>query len=295
MATFAPSGPIVLTTGQTITGLHITSDSGPCIQGSNVSNVHIHDNRIGPCGDGNQGNGVAVENVSGLTVDNNHFEDVASALYAVGTGNGDSNIVFERNLAIKVRGPMPRGQMVQFNHIDGPGHRIECNVSDQAIGGYGEGPEDHVNMFASNGTEASPIMIRHNRLRGGGSKSGGGIVGGDAGGSYVTVQSNILVDAGQYGIAVASGHHIRLLSNTIYAQQNAWTNVGCFIWLQYDGIACYGNEIRGNRVNYTNKNGEQNPFWNAGNCGEVEGLADNSFPDSSVTAAIWDGPFDDCP
>jgi hypothetical protein len=291
---FSASGPITLTSGQTVTGLHITNPLGACIVGSGVTNVLITNCRIGPCGDSSEGVGISLEGASSITVDHNHFEDVASAFYVLGSGSDDHDIVFRHNYATEVRGPMPRGQLVQFNQVSGAGHLVECNVSDQAIGGYDGGPEDHISMFSTSGTAASPVRIRHNRLRGGGSSSGGGIMTGDFGSAYITVESNILVDPGQYGIAIAGGHDIKLLSNDVYAAQNSWTNVGGYVWLQSTG-ECYGHEVRGNRINFTNRDGVQNAFWDAGNCGAIDGMSDNAFGDESITAAIWDADFADCP
>ena len=106
------SGPITVISGQTVTGLRITNPSGPCIFGSNVSNVHISNNWIGPCGDTAAGSGVELDKGSTVTVDHNHFEDVASAFHVSGTGAGDSNVVFENNYATKVRGPAPNGKVI---------------------------------------------------------------------------------------------------------------------------------------------------------------------------------------
>src|SRR5512133_234283 len=78
---FAESGPITLTSGQTVTGLHITNPDGPCVSGSQVTDVVITNNRIGPCGPTSDGVGVSLYDVSAVTIDHNHFEDVASGFY----------------------------------------------------------------------------------------------------------------------------------------------------------------------------------------------------------------------
>jgi hypothetical protein len=285
------SGPITLSTGQTVTGLHITSSSGPCILGNNVSNVHITDNLIGPCGPDASGVGIELNNSQQAHIDHNSFDDVASGFYAY---QGTDGFVFDHNYAQRIRGPFPRGQIVQFNEVNGTGHQILCNISDQTAPGYNDGPEDHVNMFKSNGTSASPILIKNNKFGGGGpSTSGGGVMTGDGGGSFVTVDSNIMVNPGQYGIAVAGGHDIKLLNNRIFSAKFAWTNVGAYVWDQYNS-QCQAIDVEGNQVNFLSKDGTQNPFWNGDNCGTVT-LNNNQFPDLTVTADIWNETFPDCP
>src|SRR5262245_46899851 len=125
---------------------------------------------------------------------------------------------------------MPRGQLVQLNGVTGPGIKITCNVDDETSPGYLIGPEAHINIFKSAGTSTSPIEIAYNKVRGGGpSQSGGGILPGDNTASYVTVHDNIAVDPGQYGIALSSGSHIKVLNNKVWSGlSHAWSNVGMF-------------------------------------------------------------------
>lgn len=55
---------------------------------------------------------------------------------------------------------------------------------------------DAINLYKSNGIAGDPIQVIGNRIRGGGpSTSGGGIMTGDQGGSYILV-SIILVNPG---------------------------------------------------------------------------------------------------
>jgi hypothetical protein len=297
ITTFVPSGPIRLTSDMTIEGLHITSTTGPCIWGLNVRGVRITNNRIGPCGPGEDGTGVALERASDVRIDHNFFDDVATAYYPALDGD---NHVFDHNYAQRIRGPRARGQLVQFNQVRGSGHRIVCNISDQTTPGYLDGPEDHISMFASSGTAESPVFIAYNKLRGGGpSRSGGGALAGDWGGSYITIQRNILVNPGQYGLAIAGGTHHKILDNLVYSPDSfEWSNVGMVMWGQgntTDPSTCYGHEVRGNRVLYRHRDGYLNGAWNAGNCGPVAGWEeDNDFNDQTLTAAIWDLEFPEC-
>jgi hypothetical protein len=291
---FTESGPIEVTSGMTIEGMHITSTNGPCIKGSGVENVRITNNKIGPCAPGVDGIGISFEGGShDVRIDHNAFDDVATAYYTV--GDGDNN-VFDHNLVERVRGPFPRGQMVQFNTVTGTGNQVLCNVSDQPTPGYLDGPEDHVSTFASNGTDQSPLLVAYNKIRGGGpSKSGGGILAGDYDGSYIEIRGNILVNPGQYGLAVAGGRNSKIVDNLVYAPDAfEWSNNGLFVWAQVGSGECYGHQVQGNRVFYVNAEGTPNAGWNAGNCGEILGFDDNVFVDTTLTSAIWDTVIPEC-
>jgi hypothetical protein len=288
---FTPSGPIVLKSGQTITGLAITSTVGPCIQGNGVSNVRITNSKIGPCGPGVNGVGVGIEQSNNIRVDHNYFDDVASALYVASTTDG--GVQFDHNRAERVRGPSPRGQMVQFNNVQGAGNKIFCNISDQTVPGYLDGPEDHISIFESGGLASSPIEIAYNRLRGGGpSTSGSGIMTGDYGSAYVYVHHNTMVETANVGFAIAGGHNITLDNNRAFSPQNAYSNVGAVIWAQA-GQACTDNTITNNRTAWTSKSGEPKPFWDGGNCQNTT-MSNNVWGDKTLDASIFDQAYTEC-
>jgi len=294
-STFTPSGPIRLSSGQTISGLHITNPNGPCISGYGVSNVRITNSKIGPCATSSQGVGIYLESSSNARIDHVLFDDVASAFYAMG---GGSNFVFEQNVARRIRGPMPRGQMVQFNSVYGAGHRISCNVSDLTSPAYLAGPEDHISIYRSGGTSTSPIDISYNKIRGGGpSTNGGGILAGDGGSDHVVIRDNILVHPGSYGVAIAGGSNIKLLRNRVYANNvYPWSNIGAYVWAQA-GVGCSGHEVQGNNIFARSSSGALNAFWNGGNCGSITGLANNTFTMSggtTLSAAIFDETIPAC-
>ncbi len=282
------SGPIVINgeNNVVISGLQISNPSGPCVTiASGSSNIIIKNNKIGPC----EENAIDIRSSNNITVQNNHihdavgegvylfsaelveiknnkFEDVRTGVYA----SIASKIKVSHNEFRNMQGPFPRGQMVQLAFTNGGGSYISNNVSINELG-YSD-PEDAINLYKSNGTPADPIMIRNNLIIGGGpSNSGGGIILGDGGeSSYQIAQDNILVNPGQYGVAVVGGHHMQLLGNSIYSQQFPFTNVGLYVWDQYDS-ACANITVRNNSVNYTNKDGLKNAGWNARNCGVIDG------------------------
>jgi hypothetical protein len=107
---------------------------------------------------------------------------------------------------------------------------------------------------------------------------------GDGGGSHQLAQGNRLVNPGQVGIGVAAGSEIRVLDNLIYASGEPWSNVGMYVWNQYE--SCGYVEVSGNQVNWTAGNGQPNSFWNGGGC-DLDEHGNNW--DANVGPSIWGG------
>ncbi|MGB2609396.1 MAG: hypothetical protein WBC80_10495 [Isosphaeraceae bacterium] len=149
------------------------------------------------------------------------------------------------------------GQLAQFDKVTGGGNRINHNLALNILGK--SNPEDVINIYKSSGTLDDPIQVIGNKIRGGGpSDSGGGIMTGDSGGAYIVVKDNILVDPGQYGIAIAGGHHIQILDNKVFGKRQSFTNVGTHVWNQ-SKAPCHDHSVKGNRVRWFNKGGMENP------------------------------------
>lgn len=274
---YTVSAPIALDgkSNMTISYLEITNPSGHCIKLSNCSNITIQYCKLGP----SKGEGVFLSNCTNITVRDCSMEYVESGVVA----DIGSAIKVLYNDIKNVQGPMPRGQLVQFGDVNGAGSSISYNVGENILGqSY---PEDAISLCRSNGTATSPIQVIGNKIRGGGpSGSGGGIMSGDLGGSYVLVKDNILVNPGQYGLTVSSGHDIEISNNKIYSTKLPFSNVGLSAYKQYD-ISTYNITISNNAVNFTNKDGVLNDMWNANNCGTVVGWSTN-FHDSNLTASV---------
>ena len=277
------SAPITISgeTGKTISHVSITNPSGPCIVVHGGADVVIDHVAIGPCkGDGIQidghaarvtvrdsyvhdtgGVGVSTYQVSGITVTGSWFARNSSGGYFLES----DTILFEKNSILNVQGPMPRGQMAQLDKSNG-GNTIRCNIMENRPGE--STPEDGINLYQSAGTSAAPILVEGNRIKGGGpSTSGGGILLGDGGAAsaYQISRFNILADPGQYGTAVAGGSHMTIQGNLVYAKKQAFTNTGIYVWDQYKS-SCTGITVKDNQVNWTNKDGANNPWWDGGNC-----------------------------
>lgn len=283
------SAPINLSnvSGQTITGLSIVGATVPCITLTGCSNMHITMCRLSD--NSSQGGAVSLNNCSNITIDYNFFTNVSSGVYAVNCTGG---IKVDNNQCLNVKGPYPRGQMAQFNNCTGAGNSISFNKIENIMGQ--SVPEDIINLYHSSGTQASPILVNNNWLRGGGiSKSGGGINLGDNGANFESASNNILVDAGQYGMAISGGSNVSLINNQIYAKAQSFTNVGIVVWSQkgdQQSIPYISNAtVSGNRVYFmSGRTGTNflNPYWIGDTGLVVAGLNTNVWNDKTITPAI---------
>jgi nitrous oxidase accessory protein NosD len=220
--------------------------------------------------------GIRLIGCNNITIVCNQISNVRSGIYA----ENCTNINIHDNHMLNMQGPMPQAQFVQFNNSTG---RIVNNKLENIFGQ--SNPEDAINIFKSNGTQDNPILITGNWIRGGGpSKSGGGIMLGDNGGSYQVASDNILVNPGQYGMAVAGGSSMTISNNVIFGKQQAFTNVGLYAWAQA-GQSCSNITIGGNRVNWTKSDGTSNNWWNGGNCGVIAGWSTNTY-DTALNEAV---------
>lgn len=266
---YSNSSPIIWNgiSNQTIEQKAITNSSGHCISLSNCSNITIRNCKLGPA----LNEGVFLYKCTNITVINCTFETIETGLYA----NQSSGIKFNYNDVKNVQGPYPKGQMVQFDVVNGGGNSISYNAVENILGQ--SVAEDAISLYKSNGIPTDRIQIVGNWIRGGGpSNSGGGIMTGDAGGSYVNVVNNILVNPGQYGIAIASGHHISIKNNKVYGKRQSFTNVGIYVFKQYP-TECSTDSVFNNVVNFIHNTGSLNNYYNDNSCGDVTGWNTNTY------------------
>ncbi len=274
---YTPSAPISWNgiSNQTISKLQITNPSGHCISLTNCSNITIQYCSLGPA----KNEGVNLSNCTNITIINCTFSKIETGLYACLS----SGISFTNNDVQNVQGPYPKGQMCQFDKVSGAGNSISYNVAENVSGQ--SNPEDCISLYMTNGTAASPVQVNNNWIRGGGpSNSGGGIMTGDDGGSYISVQNNILVNPGQYGIAVASGTNINVSNNKIYSASFPFSNVGLYVWNEY-ATPCSSITCMNNQINFYSKYGTINNTYSPGNCGTVTGWSTNTYP-TTLNASI---------
>ena len=267
-----------------VNNLTISGDSINCYN-TNVIGIKLtncHDIHITYCKIYNStANGIYLYKCSNITIDKCYVTKVSTGVN-VSTSSG---IVVKHNQMQNMTGPYPGGQFVQFNRVSGTNNLVADNVFENIMGA--SYPEDAISMYMTNGTAASPVMIKGNWIRGGGpSATGGGINLGDDGGSYQIAEDNVLVNPGQYGMAVSGGTNMKILNNKIFAARSTFTNVGISVWNQYTNIsASSGITVRGNQVNWTNAKGAPNNCWNNGNCGIVIGWGSNRWG-ANISASI---------
>lgn len=258
----------------TIEGLEISESSKDCITLLNCENVTIKNCKIGPSP---VSKGIYLYNCKNITIVDCSFENVQSGLVA-STSQG---IKFEYNDIKNVVGPLKGGYeigvMAQFIHVSGPNNSISYNVCENIFGE--SSPEDNINLYGSNGTEQSPIIVKGNWIRGGGpSITGGGINLGDLGGSYQIAEDNVVVNGGQYGIGISGGHNMTLKNNKVFGSKNYFTNVGITACNWYENLGnSYNITIADNQVNYIHKDGYVNNWWFAQNIGSISGRETNIY------------------
>jgi len=270
--------PIILRNQHNLTlrALTVQNAPGNCIELHNCSNVLIENCTLGP----SIGEGVHLIGCTSVTIHRINAQHIRTGVYAVNC----SGVRVLHSSFKNVQGPMPRGQMVQFNNVTGAANAITDNRVENELGK--SNPEDAISLYKSFGIPDSPILVGNNLIIGGGpSPSGGGIMSGDNGGAHILVRNNRLLDPGQYGIAIAGGTHIRILDNLVYARSQPLTNVGVYVWNQSPG-PCANHEVRGNQVRWYNKSGALSGAWNSNNCGPVTGWDDNNWSAEGLTTAV---------
>lgn len=220
---------------------------------------------------------IVVEGSQNVLVENCLINNAQTGVYALSSQG--VQVINNQGVNFRQRGSGGRGQFAQFNGVTGAGNKINNNNIENFLGE--SDPEDVISLFKSSGTATSPIEVKNNKIRGGGpSASGGGIMLGDYGGSYQVAENNVLLDPGQYGMAIAGGNNISIIGNKIFAKQQPFTNNPLYMWAQ-QGAACGTNTVRNNRVNWTDKSGRKNGGWDAGNCGG----STFEYPSQNLTVA----------
>lgn len=283
-----PSGPLTYTGASNIfiqNKVFTTGTGGACITLTNCTNVTIKncvfDSIPGFIG-------VQVNSCTNVEVYKCTFYYFKSGVYSVNS----KGINVHCNSFKNIVGPKPRGQIVQLNKNSGTGNRINYNILDHTLG-QGN-PEDLINIYQYNGEASDPLQIIGNKLRGGGpSPSGGGIMVGDNGGDNIRVENNILVNPGQYGIAAPSGENILFKNNQVYSKSMPFTNVGLYVGLSSEiaaGFSCNGPTITatGNRVNWRNRTGINNSFYNCPCCPSIRNVGNvaNAPIDSTILPKV---------
>lgn len=248
-------------TNLVIENMRFENAPGVILDISNSSNIIIRNCFFGRSG----AEAIVLQGSSNIRIEKCLFTYNTTGVYAVSSST--IKVIGNQFVNMRQRSGPARGQFVQFNAVTGEGNEVSGNKGENFAGE--SDPEDLISMFKSSGTAASPILIKNNMFRGGGpSLSGGGIVLGDYGGSYMIAEGNTLLDPGQYGMAVAGGSNMTMINNKIFAKQQPFTNNPLFVWGQ-SGVACSNITVKSNRASWVDKTGYVNGGWNAGNCGNT--------------------------
>ena len=273
-------------TGLVISGFRFSNESSqPCISINYGGNITIENCWFGPSRDGE---GVKLWRTENVTIRNCYFEHVLCGVNAIEC----KKIVVDNNNFYNIKSTRMdvRGNVAMFNNCTGGGLRITNNRAENIEGECGT--EDLVNLFQSVGLADDPILVAGNRFRGGGpSTSGGGLLAGDGGGAYAVIRDNILVNPGNYGVAISGGKFFKLLDNTIYQEQKPWSNIPAYLWDWENLGNCSGHVIRGNKSTYYDKHGRRREIWLPGNC-RADDIGGNDW-NAGLTADIlpeklWD-------
>lgn len=297
------SGRIDAKSGQIIENLEISNPAGPCVViAANIKNVVVRNNRIGPCGPARNMTDYGVfilENASNITITGNVIHDVGSGVKAY---KARHPVVVDRNFFYNIRGPLHNGQAVQFALLygDDAASRISCNVSDANYGTGIKFYEDHISIYNSNGSRRYPIEVAYNRVRGGTSKSGGGITVGDKGGSWINVHDNVVVRVANSGIGVAGGSDIRIENNRVENRgkdRSSLTHNAYFVRSisQCNNIVLKGNRGIARLWNWGETRGDLVKGYRRGDdiCPNTDD-ADNKFGDETLSPEIFDATPDPC-
>ncbi|MEM9414120.1 MAG: right-handed parallel beta-helix repeat-containing protein [Planctomycetota bacterium] len=221
-----------------------------------IVNCHLHDS---------EDNAVYLDDCRDVLIQGNRIERVRTGVLA----HRSRGVRVIGNYCENVLGPLPGGQLVQFDKVAGAGNAITDNYAVNFRNA--SNPEDVISIYQSHGTSVSPILIENNYIVGdpehgsaGKSDSGSGIMLGDNGGSWQVCRNNTLISPGQVGIGIACGENIVVEDNLILGASSDVANVGLYAWNQYEDQPAGQVTIRRNTVAWINANGDDNPDWDGG-------------------------------
>ncbi len=268
----------------TIEGVEITGNDQHCIILENCENVVIKNSKLMQT---TSKRGVYLFKCKNITVTDCTLENLHSGLLA----EHSQGIKFDRNDVLNIRGTSTGatnlGNMIQFTSVTGEGNSVSYNVCENLPNQ--SAPEDIINLYGSTGTSSSPLIVKGNWLRGGGpSASGGGIMLGDYGGAFQIAEDNIVVNPGNYGIAIAGGSNMTIRNNKVFATKASINRCALYATNFYESISGKSTNItvENNKVNYIDMYGKQYVIWtDPAKIATITGLQTNVY-DATITASI---------
>ena len=295
------SPPIVLNgqSGIVIEGVHISSQSGDCVQLINSSNITISNSDIGPCA----GNAISISGGDQISVFDSYIHpetqsaaccDHNNGILAVGTSNlsiqgnviayGETNIEVRGSNTVAVTGNFLLNPRDEQGGIGPRGSNFQCwsqartgpsctNVTvennyalsslDTAKYLYPEATADSINFGHTNG-----MIARNNYITGGHSGFGCGLIA-DLGANDAQFLSNTLIDTGQCGIGIADGTNQLVDGNRVINRNpvDGSGNQAIYVWQGYgtDGV-CGPVTVSNNIAIQFKPGGIVAGFWKGAGC-----------------------------
>lgn len=297
--TFVSSGAITATSNSTISGKLIDL-GGAATVGINIPNG-VHDVHVTKCVIKNSTalNGLLKigSGCYNITVDTCFFEAGWRGINAVGATN---NIHIWYNYFHNINDPNVLtshttdggGSSVQLNNCNGTSIQVLDNKSYHDVSGSGIG--DQFSVFQCNGTAGSPIRVCRNQALNGSTNipANGyvGAVGGDVGGSWQRIDSNIFVNVGSVIAQIQGGTNIEMSYNTGYLAQTSYTSVG-MAYGNYSGAPSNNCTMAFNNVRCIQASGNAFNYWfDNNNVTAPTGWASNTTS-TNLNASILPNPL----
>lgn len=270
----------VVIDAKSFTNLNTGVLSGDAIQISGTGHMTIKNSYFGTT----RRNAITVENFTGtLIIDYDLF---VSNKLAIEVATSTCVIQIQNSQCVNPFGaPECKGQFFQaVSSVMTNSFIRDCSFENFL--GLGS-TEDWISFFGSGGTAASRFIVEGLLIRGAGpSISGGGIMLGDHGGSYVTVQNNKLLNPGNYQIAVSGGNNFIVQNNLAYSNITAYSRIGMYAYGQA-GAACASVTFQNNSIFIFNGN-----TWYSGDgspsedCGIITGANPTFTQTNSTTLTL---------
>jgi parallel beta-helix repeat protein len=172
---------------------------------------------------GQQGRAILLTNLASLIVEHSHFAN-GNGIWIGTSGTVTGRVRYNRCWNVGHYGLSDC--CIQFFQADGS--------SGMTLGGFEIGwnhttnyhgqsqIEDNVNLYQVSGASGNPIDVHHNLIDGayatssnGDGYTGGGILCGDEGGSWVTIRDNWVIGTSNYGVSITGGSNNTLDGNTV--------------------------------------------------------------------------------
>lgn len=228
----------------------------PCLSIVGQSNQTYRDLDIGPCPE----SGIEILNSSNITIIHVRIRDAETSIAA----DNSSNIVIDGMDSTNPRGPIPVGQHVQFDKVDGGAIR---NVVGRRTDSVSQ-PEDGISLYQTNN-----VIVELNNVSGGTSGSGCGLIADDdiqQGGVWQnhhnTIRNNVVSNYVNCGIGIAGGTDQLVENNQISGITPGSGHAGIYV-ADYSPGPCARITVSGNTITMSGGSA----FWTDGLCGAILG------------------------